>query len=293
MSDVERAARQVRAPIGAFFLILTLTAVCGALLWRGYEFYILDLDARLDHPDFRVLSPGEIVGHGYGIVGTGLIFTNLLYLVRRKLARWPLGSMRFWLDLHVVTGLVGSALIVFHSAFQLRTPIAVVTSVSLFVVVFTGIVGRYLYAIAPSVDTTELEKSIEALDGLVPQLGLRARQTLAAHPVTDPGATVGLIRTIFTLPRWFSEMRTRRKRVRALAGELDKTIPPGEVQLIKRGLKRTASLGAGEVRAVAASTLLRTWRSLHRILAVAMLLSVSVHIGVAWFYGYRWIFSDG
>jgi hypothetical protein len=37
--------------------------------------------------------------------------------------------------------------------------------------------------------------------------------------------------------------------------------------------------------------MMRSWRSLHRFLAIMMLVSVSVHIGVAWYYGFRWIFD--
>ena len=49
--------------------------------------------------------------------------------------------MATWLNLHVFTGLVGTVLIMFHSAFQFRTPIALATAGSLGVVVLTGIVG--------------------------------------------------------------------------------------------------------------------------------------------------------
>ncbi|MCB9595223.1 MAG: hypothetical protein H6719_21070 [Sandaracinaceae bacterium] len=289
---VERDVRNIRRPVGAFLLVLLLLAVAGALMWRGWEFYALGLDARIDHDDFRVLSPGEVVGHGYGVIGTGLMFTNLLYLVRRKLARWPLGSMRFWLDLHVVTGLVGALLVVFHSAFQLRTPIAMVTSASLFVVVLTGVVGRYLYALSPQVDRVALETQIGALEGLVVGLGDRARERLAQNAPTDLGGNAGLIRALFTLPRWWGESRARRRELRALGDELPASVPADERVFVERAIEAVAALGAAEVRAVAAATLLRTWRGLHRFLAVLMLLSVSVHIGVAWFYGYRWLWSE-
>lgn len=288
---VARDARQVRRPIGALLLVVGLCAIAGALAWRGWAFYALGLDARVDHDDFRVLSPGEIVGHGYGVVGTGLMFTNLLYLVRRKLARWPLGSMRFWLALHVVTGLVGSLLVVFHSAFQLRTPIAMVTSASLFVVVLTGVVGRYLYALSPQIDRSRLETQIDALDGLAAGLGARARAALEATPPTDLGGGAGLIATLLTLPRWWGEARARRQDVRALVRQIPPLVPDFERRLAKKAIRSVAELGAAEVRATAAATLLRTWRGMHRFLAILMLLSVSVHIGVAWFYGYRWLWS--
>ena len=104
------------------------------------------------HPDYRRLGPAGFLGHGYGMVGTALILTNLLYLVRRRFTKYVpawMGSVRGWLNAHVFTGLFGSILILFHSAFQLRTPIATVTSVSLSIVVVTGLVGLYLHALVP------------------------------------------------------------------------------------------------------------------------------------------------
>ena len=39
------------------------------------------------------------------------------------------------------------------------------------------------------------------------------------------------------------------------------------------------------------TALLRSWRGLHRFFALLMLASVLLHAGVAWHYGYRWIFG--
>jgi hypothetical protein len=37
--------------------------------------------------------------------------------------------------------------------------------------------------------------------------------------------------------------------------------------------------------------MMRSWRSLHRFLAILLIVSVVLHIGVAWYYGFRWIFD--
>src|SRR4051812_23318479 len=77
--------------------VLVLTSLAAVLLWRGYAYYRLDLVSRAEHPDYRLLNPAGFIGHGYGIVGTALIATNLLYLVRRRFAKvlpnW-VGSMK-------------------------------------------------------------------------------------------------------------------------------------------------------------------------------------------------------
>ena len=102
--------------------LLILAVLTELMLWRGYDYYRQGLSARAMHPDYRLLNPGGLLGHGYGMVGTALILTNLLYLVRRRFAKYipaQMGSMKAWLNAHVLTGLVGSLLVLFHSAFQL------------------------------------------------------------------------------------------------------------------------------------------------------------------------------
>ena len=42
----------------------------------------------------------------------------------------------------------------------------------------------------------------------------------------------------------------------------------------------------------AAAALLRSWRGLHRYAALLMVLLVALHIGIAWYYGFVWVFSD-
>jgi hypothetical protein len=55
-----------------------------------------------------------------------------------------------------------------------------------------------------------------------------------------------------------------------------------------RELERAA---VGEARTHGMSALVRSWRGLHRFFALFMLAAVILHAGVAWYYGYRWIFA--
>jgi hypothetical protein len=181
-------------------VILGLTLLCVAILlaWRGWSFYKLGLEARVEHPEYQTLRPSGIVGNGYGFLAAILFLTNLSYLARRRLAMFKsFGSMRIWLDVHVFTGLLGALFVAFHSAFQARSTLSTITAASLAVVVVTGIFGRFL------------------------------------HAIINHGG------------KWASR----------------------------------------------AEKILRSWRSLHRLSALLMLLTVAVHIGVAWHFGYRWIFD--
>lgn len=275
-------------------VVLTLVILTLALWLTGSDFYRVDLQARVEHVDYEALRPGGLLGHGYGIAGTILILTNLLYLLRRRLARWSLGSMATWLNLHVFTGLVGTLLIVFHSAFQLRTPIALATAGSLGIVVLTGIVGRYLYALTPQPNREELAKALEELDELVPGSADRARKALGEQQITQLDAHALLIVKLATVPRWVGEARSRGASVSAVTESLPvaRSLSRREKRSLRRAKRAIRKYASREVLGVGASSLLQSWRGFHRTLALILVLLVPIHIGVAWVYGYRWIFSQ-
>lgn len=262
-----------------------------ALALRGWDFYLLSVGERVDHPDFRVLGPGSNLGHGYGIAGTLLILTNLLYLVRRRFARLSVGSLRAWLDVHVFTGLFGGMLVVFHSAFQVRSSVAIVTVSSLSVVIVTGLLGRYLYSLSPKPDLTRLHEHLRALDAIGPGMGQLLQQRMALVPLTEPPPRPSLLALIGKLPSYRRELSQRRL-------VLDHTISQytpyfgSELQLLARPIAECARLYASEVRSAAASALLKSWRGIHRFAALLMVLLVAMHIGVAWYYGFVWVFSS-
>lgn len=284
---------QLKPSRATILTVLGLGALAVGLAVRGAEFYSLGVAERVDHGDFRVLSPGEPIGHGYGVAGTLLILTNLLYLVRRRLRpTLPIGSLQAWLAMHVFTGLAGSTLILFHSAFQLRTPIAMVTSVALFATVITGLLGRYLHAFTPKPDTHRLGLNVAALEEYVKGLGTRIMAGLREHPPTPAPEHVTFFGTLAMMPKWHRERGARRRVVReavieAIMGSAD--------PLVKTELKRigadTVAIAGREVQTIAANAYLRSWRGVHRIVAIIMVLTVSLHIGVAIKYGYWWIFS--
>jgi hypothetical protein len=275
-------------------LFIALGFIIAYPLARGWAFYRASADARVDHVDYRLLAPGAYVGHGYGIVGTGLILTNLLYLARRRLPWLPMGSLAAWLDIHVVTGIGGSILILYHSAFQLRTPIASMTSVSLLVVVVTGLVGRYIYELTPRTGEQTLKERLAELDLQVPSFSKSVREVLDKTPATTLPQNASVIRVFLTIPIWILQARRRRKIIFAIAKRDQLLVhlrKSGEKRFAKWIAKDIATLWAGDVGRIAGGSVLRLWRGLHRIMAILMVLSVGIHIGVAWYFGYRWIFA--
>jgi hypothetical protein len=298
MNPTHASPGAARAPrsIAPWLTALFLVALASLLLARGWSYYRLGLSARALHPEYRRLNPAGTIGHGYGMVGTALIATNLLYLVRRRFAnyippRW--GSMKAWLNAHAFTGLAGSLLILFHSAFQLRTPVATVTSVSLAIVVMTGLVGLYLYALVPKAGLKPFKGRLAEIEPLLPGLAREVDAFVRETPATQLPHDASFLHAVFTVPRWVLQARKRRAGIvrAARTDKLYRVVARTDPALARSIVSELGELAASEIDTHAGGAVMRSWRSLHRFLAIVMLLSVSVHIAVAWYFGFRWIFG--
>lgn len=280
------SAARPRRRVLPYVLGTILVGVAGALAHRGWGFYGLSLEQQVEHPDFRSLRASGRVGLGYGFVALALVFANLAYLVRRHLASARLGSMRVWLDLHVFTGLVAAVLVTCHSALQLRTPIHVASAASLAVVVVTGVLGRFLHMMAPTGDAARLRHALEAVDGVLPAHRAPLETALAALPAPRIAPDASLVGSLLAVPTWRRIARARREALALL-------VPPRHEQSAaqRSALRELHAASDADARAAGVTALLRSWRGLHRFFALLMLLTVGLHAGVAWHYGYRWIFT--
>lgn len=106
------------------------------------------------HPPLT--AAGALVGHGLGILGFVLMLaTEVLYSVRKRVRGRAWGPLRTWLRVHIVTGIVGSYLVLLHGSWVLGG-LAGWTLLATVVVVVSGFVGRYLYTALPrTVDGAE------------------------------------------------------------------------------------------------------------------------------------------
>jgi hypothetical protein len=290
--ETHAAAAPERSRFIVWFGLLLLPVAAAVALWlRGGAFYRLAPALRLDHPDYRVLSPGSFVGQGYGFAAAGLVLLNLSYLVRRRMATWRLGSMRVWLDVHAATGLLAGVFAISHSALQFRNPMARVTMAALGVVLVSGVVGRFIYLFVPRTNRARLEENCRVFDAIRPGLGAGLLANLMAAPVPAVAGRVTLPKVLWSLPKWALWTRRRRKIVRTAFAPYRRA-QMAELNLLRARIEETENLAASEPRAVAVDYLMRSWRGMHRFFALLMIALMLIHVGVAWYYGYRWIFSE-
>lgn len=137
--------------IPAALLWATGVGVLVALWLRGGEYYRLSLlqdDARFDHPLHETLRASGDTGHWLGIAAGILILVNLAYLLRRHVAAFRrAGSLRAWMLAHVFTGLLAFGLILLHATFHAGNVFHWLAAGSLGLLVLTGVLGRFLYAL--------------------------------------------------------------------------------------------------------------------------------------------------
>ena len=93
------------------------------------------------------INPETGVGYWLGIVGGSLMLLLLVYPLRkRQKGIQAVGSVKAWFRAHMMLGVVGPGLVLYHCNFSLG---ATNSNVALFCMVFvagSGLVGRYLYA---------------------------------------------------------------------------------------------------------------------------------------------------
>jgi len=179
-----------------------------------------------------------------------------------------------------------AALVSFHSAFQLRTPIATTSTVSLGMVVLTGLLGRFLHALAPMGVRDRLRDAIARVELELPGMREDLEATIAKRPGPAIPANASLTRSVLAIPAWRKVARERVVALEMLMPHAERRTPT--LRRAERALYRAA---AAEARADGIAALLRTWRGLHRFFALLMMVAVALHAAVAWHYGYRWIFT--
>jgi hypothetical protein len=94
----------------------------------------------------RPYDAGSRLGYNLGLVGALLMLSLLLYPLRKRIRQLErLGSMESWFHFHMVAGIGGPVLVLFHSTFRTGSMNAQTALYAMLLVVISGIVGRFLY----------------------------------------------------------------------------------------------------------------------------------------------------
>ncbi|HUR27155.1 MAG TPA: hypothetical protein VM509_03145, partial [Planctomycetota bacterium] len=211
---------------------------------------------------------------------------NLLYLARRANVRWlRSGSLRGWMNGHMVTGILALLLGMLHAAMSPRDTVGGHALWALALLLVTGAIGRYFYAWIPRAANGRelaLEELRARLERRVESFGARERSFFESARET--------LESLVRRRQWKSSflgrvgaMLSGQRDLRAAIARLRSEGRAGglgeehveEVVHLAREACRTALAAAHleDLRAV-----LNAWRYLHRWVAALMVLLLILHV---------------
>ncbi len=299
--DMSLGRRVIRLSISLTAGLLAV-GLAAAVVALGWDYYSLPQAERPFHAYHGLLHPSGRAGLTFGAFGTALFVLNLGYLVRKRLinarsvaarrGRW-LGSLRTWMSFHVVTGIVGGALIPLHAALAPSSALGVLALVALAITVVSGIIGRYLYSKVPrSLEGRELEieqvrERLHAERQQLEEIGVSAAWLYPQTPPEGEDHPRSMLARLMALLSGDRQSRRDYRRLRrAILAVPELRSSARHILPLARAFCRHQHwlTRYHEVR-----NLLASWRFFHRWLAIVMLAVVAFHIALAVRFGDLWI----
>ena len=131
-SEIITERRAVRA--GRIWNVL-FTLFMGSLLVAGWL-----------GRDNSYLSAAEGTGYALGIIGASAMLLLMGYPLRkslRSMQNW--GPIKYWFQIHMVLGVVGPVLVLYHANFGLGSTNSNLAMFSMLIVACSGLIGRHFY----------------------------------------------------------------------------------------------------------------------------------------------------
>jgi hypothetical protein len=248
--------------------------------------------------DRELVDPGNGTGYWLGIGGAAMMLLLLVYPLRKRIrALRYLGATRHWFRAHMILGVAGPALVLYHCNFSPGSVNSKVALYSMLIVAGSGIVGRHLYArihrglYGEKASLRQLQKELaEALQsgegigrilpGLVSRLETLARELEGDRLTRSLGTAASIRWTVrrhaLRLSLWFAIRRELRARI----------VQSAAIAADYARLRRAASVYAGSflgrmgrvVQFTLYERLFSLWHVLHLPLFLMMVLAVVVHV---------------
>ncbi len=279
----------------SIFVIIT-SFVLITLIYRGMSFYRVTLEEKFYHPDYNSLKSSGYVGHSLGIIGSFCILIGVGTYMARKRYRFlsRLGILKYWLEFHIFMCILGTIMVVFHTAFKVGG-LAAISFWSMITVFTSGIAGRVIYLQIPrTMEGRELDlKEVRQI-----RSGIVAKISDSYN--LDEESVSFITSTIENRSRSYSEKRSRnifrkyfddRNTVREVSSflrknKLRRTDSSRVVALVKNDISLGRTIDQLEIM----KNLFKYWHVFHLPFAILMLIFMLMHVIVTVALGYRWIF---
>jgi hypothetical protein len=296
MSNNTNTGHKKKIYLQVFYVLSFLVIIW--FLFDGFSFYKTAYNQRPRHEDYRLLRPAGDFGHGVGIIGTLMMLFMLLYSVRKRtkfFRAW--GHLSNWLDIHIYFGIIGPLLIIIHTSFKVQGLVAV-SFWSMMAVAVSGILGRYLYLQIPRTDYGDelSDNQLKEILSNAPDIELTA-ESVSSEKFAEIekeftiGADdhIGIIRAVFL--SIVTDLKNRFRKgsiIKKYSAEFN--LKHSIAKEIVAAAQKRAQLKRRIIYLNQIQSLFHYWHVFHKPFAIIMYMIMLVHVGIAVWLGYRWIF---
>lgn len=224
------------------------------------------------------------IGYWLGIIGGSLMLLLLIYPMRKRFRRWALiGSIKAWFRIHMILGLLGPVLIIFHSGFKLGSFNSSVAFFCMLLVAGSGLLGRYLYErihhglYGRKLSFEELYSKEKLPDVLLCGSTPTAQKFTREFEFIESELThkhTGVNRSFF----FYRKMRSRIDKLRRILRKSNLTDEDkNQIYGRLKALRSICVLGINEI-------LFSYWHILHLPLFIMLIISGLIHVAVVHMY---------
>ena len=264
----------------------------------GYSLTVIALGIGWLLRGRNLINPGDGLGYWLGIVGGSMMLVLLLYPLRKRirLLRF-LGRTTHWFQAHMILGVLGPVLVLYHSNFNLGSFNSKVALYCMLLVAGSGVIGRHIYARIhrglyggkTSLDElrTQLAKSLEQSDGiasLLPEFSAELDAlTVEVQGDSITGSLSARSSLLWTFRRYtthFSLWRTSRSELKKLASN-----SPAIAENYRKLRRASTAYIRNYIRQIGRvaqftlyERLFSLWHVLHMPLFFMMVISALIHV---------------
>jgi len=249
------------------YSLIVLSSII-VLTYIGFTYYNKPIEERFFDPNYALLKPSGLLGHGLGIIGSLLIVFGLFsYMIRKRFKIFArVGVLKYWLGFHIFLCTLGTILVVFHTTFKFGGLVSI-GFWSMAIVWTSGVIGRYIYI--------QIPRTIEGRE-----LTLKEIQDYKTELDTE-------LMNKYQID--ISEIKTTNfssKRLKLISRD----ISGEEFKKIKRIIRSEKRISRRIDRLDRMQNLFKYWHVAHLPFALILLIIMVIHIAVVLTFGYKWIF---
>jgi hypothetical protein len=278
------------------FLLLVALLAASSLWINGMDYYESPPAERAFMGEHRDMRPSGSFSHGLGVIGAAMILVGVTLYSSRKRIRtlWSLGKLSIWLEVHITLCLLGPILIIYHTTFK-AGGIAAISLWTMLSVAASGIVGRFLYILIPrsasgvAMDRGQIDEEFDRISAVLLQsdVGKKILNELDKRyaEIRRPSSLRETIRCFLLLQRL--KVETNHWIARALK---PLSLSHEVTHHIRRAAIARARLLQRSILLLQVEKLFYYWHAIHMPFTVIMFITLAIHVGVALWLGYTWVF---